>query len=738
MKPILIISLALKKRAITTLITVNYSLLTTLCTLITIHCSAQLEGQAKIDSLLKELPLQKEDSNKVRLMNHLSWEYSYNDPDKGIKYGKQALVLATKLDWKEGIARLTNTVGANYEVKGDYSKALEYYHKAQKISEEIGNIGSVAKNISCIGDVYQYESNYTKALEYYLRALKISEEIGQKQLVAKNTVGIGNVYSRQGNYPKALEYYFKCLKTFEETGDRGMVARSTGSIGSVYCEIGDYPKALEYYLKALKVFEEVGNNEDVATITCHIGAVYGYERNFPKALEYFFKALKVSEKMGNNRLTTVIAGNIGGVYSGLYNFRQAVAWHFEALQGAEAIGDRSGEAFALSHIGRDYIGIVTHSAGSVNVIKTGELQAAPYQPATLPAGHAGLIPEGRVALLHKALEYLNKAVAMNKDIGDLNQLKDSYLHLSAADSLLGDYKGALEARDNYHAIKDSLFSQENKEEILKMGIKNEYERQRLTDSLKVAEKQKIAKINLQKQKNYTYLGVAGIFLLAGFSFFIVKERGKSETARKQSDGLLLNILPEEVANELKITGTTTAKHFDNVTVLFTDFVNFTQASESMGAQNLIDELHTCFKKFDEISERYNIEKIKTIGDAYLAVAGLPTADPEHSLHVVSAAKEITEFMSDRLAKLGGERTFEVRVGIHSGSVVAGVVGLKKFAYDIWGDTVNTAARMEQNSEAGKINISQTTYELVKDKFTCKYRGEVDAKGKGMMKMYFVS
>jgi adenylate cyclase len=226
-------------------------------------------------------------------------------------------------------------------------------------------------------------------------------------------------------------------------------------------------------------------------------------------------------------------------------------------------------------------------------------------------------------------------------------------------------------------------------------------------------------------------------LLAGFSFFILKERGKSETARKQSDELLLNILPNEIATELKATGTTTAKHYNNVTVLFTDFVNFTQAAEQMNAQGLIDELHACFKMFDEITAKYNIEKIKTIGDAYLAVCGLPTADPKHAENIVRAAKEITMFMEDRLGKMGVERTFQVRVGVHSGSVVAGIVGVKKFAYDIWGDTVNTAARMEQHGEAGKINISETTYDLVKDKFSCEYRGEVEAKGKGVMRMYFV-
>lgn len=206
--------------------------------------------------------------------------------------------------------------------------------------------------------------------------------------------------------------------------------------------------------------------------------------------------------------------------------------------------------------------------------------------------------------------------------------------------------------------------------------------------------------------------------------------------KKKSDQLLLNILPEEVARELKEKGHTTAHQYDSVSVMFTDFVNFTVAGSHMESQALVEELHNCFKAFDEIMGKHGIEKIKTIGDAYLAVCGLPVPDPQHALKIVTAAKEIIAYMSDRRAQLG-DKTFEIRIGIHSGEVVAGIVGVKKFAYDIWGDTVNTAARMEQNSEAGKINISQTTYELVKDSYACTYRGEIEAKNKGMLRMYFV-
>ncbi len=226
-------------------------------------------------------------------------------------------------------------------------------------------------------------------------------------------------------------------------------------------------------------------------------------------------------------------------------------------------------------------------------------------------------------------------------------------------------------------------------------------------------------------------------LLQENNLILSKTLAELKTEKQKSDDLLLNILPGEVADELKAKGSTTAKQFDDVTVLFTDFVNFTQAAERMSPQQLVDELHTCFKAFDEICGKYSIEKIKTVGDAYLAAAGLPVADHNHAVHIINAALEIAQFMQDRFISTGG-RTFTIRIGIHSGPVVAGIVGVKKFAYDIWGDTVNTAARMEQNSVPGKINISQTSYELVKDKFTCTYRGEIEAKNKGHLKMYFVN
>lgn len=220
------------------------------------------------------------------------------------------------------------------------------------------------------------------------------------------------------------------------------------------------------------------------------------------------------------------------------------------------------------------------------------------------------------------------------------------------------------------------------------------------------------------------------------------ERRTEQLAQEmeKTDNLLLNILPREVAAELKTHGKATPKYYQNATVMFCDIIDFTKRAEKLSAVEIIDELHLCFKSFDEIIARHNIEKIKTIGDAYLCVGGIPTENPDHAVNTVSAAIEIQKWMKatfEERARLGKDY-FRLRVGIHSGPVVAGVVGSLKFAYDIWGDTVNTASRMEQNSEGGKINISDTVFEIIKNKIPCIYRGEIEAKNKGMLKMYFVN
>lgn len=242
----------------------------------------------------------------------------------------------------------------------------------------------------------------------------------------------------------------------------------------------------------------------------------------------------------------------------------------------------------------------------------------------------------------------------------------------------------------------------------------------------------IGQINL-----FFVINLAGVSTIVFIMVWYFVER--RNFFRDKSESLLLNILPKEIAEELKNNGTVESKYFENVTVMFTDIKDFTQITEMLSPAELVSEIDSIFRAFDKIISEHNIEKIKIIGDSYMCAGGLPLPNKTHATDVVNAAIEINKFMKNHLEKRksANKQPFVIRIGIHTGSVVAGVVGDRKFAYDIWGDTVNIASRMESSGEAGKINISGNTYALVKDKFNCSYRGKIKAKHKGEIDMYFV-
>ena len=339
----------------------------------------------------------------------------------------------------------------------------------------------------------------------------------------------------------------------------------------------------------------------------------------------------------------------------------------------------------------------------------------------------------------KALELASKALEMARNIPSLGTKGDIYLTYCKALNANGRSGEALvyyDSADNYKAEElKSTFDQE----ITEMQTKYE------TAEKEKAIIEKDSQIKQEKaQMVLLYIGVIAIGIIALISFVSFMQKRRShriiEHEKNRSESLLLNILPEETAAELKASGHAEARHYDNCTVMFTDFKDFTKVSEKLSPKELVAEIDYCFSEFDRIISKFNIEKIKTIGDSYMCVANLPKANPNHAFEMVCAALEINTFIkkihAERAAQ--GIESFQIRIGLHTGPLVAGVVGTKKFAYDVWGDTVNTASRMESSGEPGMVNISGSTYELIKHQFHCDYRGKVKAKNKGEIDMYFVS
>jgi len=304
----------------------------------------------------------------------------------------------------------------------------------------------------------------------------------------------------------------------------------------------------------------------------------------------------------------------------------------------------------------------------------------------------------------------------------------------------------------YITYRDSLSSQDLTRELTKLEMDYAFRKQLLADSLEVAKariktefefNERIA--TQRNQRNlFLVIGIGVLLLAAGLYYrlqFIRRSREKVQSERDRSDRLLLNILPAAVAEELKTKGQSSAKDYDEVSVLFTDFVNFTKHSERLSAHELLEELNIYFGAFDQITLKYGLEKIKTIGDAYMVAGGLPLSNKAAVKNTILAGLDMQKFIAETASKrvLEDIPCFEMRVGIHTGPIVAGIVGDVKFQYDIWGDTVNTASRLESHAEIGKVNISSSTYSLVKDdpSFLFVSRGMIEVKGKGRLEMYFV-
>ena len=358
----------------------------------------------------------------------------------------------------------------------------------------------------------------------------------------------------------------------------------------------------------------------------------------------------------------------------------------------------------------------------------------------------------RLRNFSEAEDYLNRGLQISKKIHSVEDVKESYSGLAYLDSARGNYKQAFEHYKLYIIYRDSLFNEENTKKTVQIQMIFDFDKKRLTDSLAI-EKERLQRDISYKETLHKKTSERNIFLITGLGFllltgglwnrlrYIRRSRAIIQKEKERSENLLLNILPAEIARELKEKGKADAKYFEEVSVLFTDFEDFTGTSEKLTAQELLAEINACFEAFDDIIGKYKIEKIKTIGDSYMAAGGLPVHFPESVKNTVKAGLEMQEFIirHKQERESHGYPAFEMRLGIHTGPIVAGIVGVKKFQYDIWGDTVNTAARMENKGEIRKVNISKSTLEFIKDDpgFCFIYRGKIEAKHKGELDMYFV-
>jgi class 3 adenylate cyclase/predicted negative regulator of RcsB-dependent stress response len=553
--------------------------------------------------------------------------------------------------------------------------------------------------------------------------------------LAYKTIGLGHYI--KGEYLEALVVWDKALKLFILMNDKRGIANIYSNQASVYFTQGDDAKSLELDLKSLKISEQINDTARIIASLNNIGTLYlNKEKTYKKALEYFQNAFNLSLRSNNNSDLGTSALNLGIAYYNLKEYEKALFFFQKAY--IEFKGTLE-EIWPMNYIGQIYLQQKKFDEAlkiHYNAYQYAKKVESPFDVTLSLIGIADVYAEKRD--FKSAIKAYEEALSIAIPAKFNFECKVIYEGLKAAFYELNDFKNAFKYQELLLTIKDTIYNinTDKKLGLLQFNFdleKKESEIKLLTKDTELQQKE----ISRQKIVRNSFIGGFLVVLLFAGIFF--KQRNRIGKEKKRSEDLLLNILPQEVAEELKEKGEAEARLMEEVTVLFTDFKGFTAMSEKLSPKDLVRDIHECFSAFDRIMEKYGIEKIKTIGDAYMAAGGIPVEDPDQATNIIKAAFEIRQFIEEGKARKIANNLpfFEIRIGIHTGPVVAGIVGIKKFAYDIWGDTVNTASRMESSGEPGKVNISSTTYEKVKDQFNCTHRGRISAKGKGEIDMYFV-
>lgn len=598
-------------------------------------------------------------------------------------------------------------------------------------------------NLNALSVAILQNEDISESLIVSRQARELADELGYPRGKAYAEKNIGMAYYYQGDYMEVLDHWTKSLEIFEFIEDSQGIANLSNNLGAVYYSQGSNSKAIDYYLRSLSIAEKIQDTLRIASALLNIGGVYGDNPNdYDKALEYFNQIPKYLPAIDEPQITTSYLMGEGEIYLLQGNYREALKYYQDALPLTLNTADNTDNLTKL--------GIVEFKMGEKQKAISYLDQA--YQNAKENNQQLQmvqtLIELGKVYQnddFAKALSAFREAESLANEMGIKFELKDIYEGLAMAYANQGDYTNAFKYQTQLIAAKDSLFNIETDDKI--RGLQFDFDLEKKEDEIGLLEKEaEITQLLAKRQKYVIYGTIISLFLVFVIALgsykryrYVKKTNKIIEEEKNRSENLLLNILPDETALELKQNGKVKAKKFESVTVMFTDFKGFTSYSQNLSPELLVKTVDYYFSKFDAIMEKYDLEKIKTIGDAYMCAGGLPFPTKDHPYKMVQAAFEIAQVMEETRRNTPKDIVpFDVRIGINTGVIIAGVVGTRKFAYDIWGDTVNVAARMESLSEPGRVNVSQSTYLLIRDRYSCEHRGQIHVKNKGMMDMYFVN
>ncbi|WP_310377609.1 adenylate/guanylate cyclase domain-containing protein [Flavobacterium sp.] len=587
------------------------------------------------------------------------------------------------------------------------------FTQEQKVADSLAKIYKNGKTLSSSEQLELLRNLSFNEVNNSALGLQYAEELIALSKLEKNYLYLhrgyfqkGNKHRLSGDLDKALDAFIKS----EEAAITGhyLVGQGTAysSIADVYSVMGNSKNAEVYYNKAIAILRKTDNVIGLASVLLNVGEEYYKNKKYGIALKYFEESGILFKKSNYLIGTAYNLGNIGMVYAE----QEKDVLAMEYIKKAVAILEELKDYYAIS----DYLIHMSDIYLKQNDWET-------------------------------ALSYAKRSLNLAEKYGLKEQASRSNRKLFQLYEKAGNQAKSLQHYKDHIAYRDSVTNLKSVQQIADLRTNYEVSQKQIQVNLLKKDKE-IQQLKVKRQRNLIYATISTLLFIIIVAFglyrrnkFIQKTKAIIEEERNRSDRLLLNILPEETARELKQSGKVRAKKFESVTVLFTDFEGFTNYAEKLSPEQLVESVDFYFSKFDSIIEKYDLEKIKTVGDSYMCAGGLPFETEDHASKMALAAIEIAQFVQDSKNNATENQTrFNIRIGINTGPVVAGVVGTKKFAYDIWGDTVNIASRMESNSEPGKINISENTYHLVKDIIKCDYRGEIEVKNRGMLKMYFVN
>lgn len=614
-----------------------------------------------------------------------------NNPTEGVKALESLLEKTLASKDTELIAELHLNLGLGYLKLNEYETTMKHLQESYSLSLENDYSRLAGHSKNGYGMVWLTLNDYTKALQSFQKSLDFFSQTGDLQGKAYATSNLGAVYDGLASYDLALENYLEAVRLNESLDNKEEMATNYNNIGTVHASQNNFEMAFEYYTKAVTLFEELDSKEGLAYTYSNLGQFFYHYAYYDEAYGFYLKALRLNIELDNKNDLADSFNNIASIFEIKENYSKATEYYQNALDIYQELKNLEGAIH------------VTNNLGTV---------------------------EHKNKNYERALELHTSAFEASKALGYNKGLEASILNLSMDYEALDKKSEAIDFKSLYIELQKVILAEEQNEHIVNAQIVYETEKK----DAEIEQQSKEIKAQADKVRRQLIIigvAIAIILMVTVLGYMIYKERQKSEQ-------LLLNILPKKVADDLKLYGKTEPEYFENCSVYFSDIVNFTSTSESLEPAYLIEELNDLFTTFDTIMATYGCERIKTIGDAYMAVSGMPLPEEDHAEKMVDAALDILDALKSR--GQSAEINWSIRIGIHSGNIVGGVVGVKKYLYDVFGDTINTASRMESNSESMRLNISLSTYDLIKnqtDKYIFTERSPIEVKGKGLLKMYFL-